>query len=95
MTGIAAAAILAAVAAGYVLGRWRPAPRLLDWAEDQRRGTVRFWLAQPILAVAVAAVWVLHPRRTAANVRSWREGQRTPPVPAYDPNWAENRKETR
>lgn len=91
MTAIAAAAILAAAVAGYALGRWRPAPRLLDWAEDQRPGTVRFWLAQPILAVAIATVSLLHPRRTRANVRTWREDQNRQPTPEYDPNWAEKR----
>jgi phosphate/sulfate permease len=94
-TTVVAAAALALLAAGYVLGRWRPAPRLLDWAEDQQRGTIRYWLAQPILAVAIAAVYLLHPRRTAANVRSWREDQRRHPAPVRDPNWAEKRKKTR
>lgn len=94
-TTIAAAAALALLAAGYALGRWRPAPRLLDWAEDQKRGTIRFWLAQTVLAVAIATVYLLHPRRTAANVRSWREDQRRHPTPVHDPNWAENRKKTR
>lgn len=91
MTALAAAAILAAAVAGYILGRWRPAPRLVDWAEDQQRGTVRFWLAQPVLAVVIATVSLLHPRRTRANVRSWREDQNRQSAPEYDPNWAEKR----
>jgi hypothetical protein len=38
-TTVVAAAALALLAAGYVLGRWRPAPRLLDEAERAREDT--------------------------------------------------------
>ncbi|MFC9736054.1 hypothetical protein ACFWG5_34585 [Streptomyces hydrogenans] len=73
------AAVVAALAAGYLLGRAHPGPRLLSWAEDHAHGGWRNpanWAAQGIFAIALAWMWTIHPRRTLANVRSWREAER-------------------
>lgn len=69
----------AAAALGYTAGRYRPGPRLLNWAEDHAHGGWRNpanWASQAVFAVALAWMWTVHPRRTLANVRSWREGLR-------------------
>ncbi|MET9436918.1 hypothetical protein [Streptomyces sp. NPDC006551] len=89
----------AALAVGYVAGRYGPGPRLLSWAEAHARGGWRNpanWAAQVIFAVALAWMWTVHPRRTLNNVRSWREAERRAAEPApqlrirrIDPNTEE------
>lgn len=72
---------VALLAAGYGLGRWRPAPRLLSWAEDAAHRSCRhpaWWAAQVVFAVALAWIWIVHPRRAAANRRSWRQDHTVP-----------------
>lgn len=89
-----AALLLAALAAGYTVGRLRPDPRLLSWAEDAAGPgwrTWKFWPAAPILLAALAWIWIVHPRRTLANVRSWREPERRVPALTFDPNWKTHR----
>lgn len=86
-------AALLALAAGYAIGRYRPGPRLLNWAEDslaRGRRHPGWWAAQVVFAVALAWAWTVHPRLTAANVRSWRE-DRIAPAPVYDPQWKDAR----
>lgn len=94
-------AAVALLAAGYVLGRWRPAPRILHWAEgrSERDHGPGWWLAQAVGVAALAWVWTVHPRRSAANRRSWREAQRERiefrgqfvAAPERDPDWAAKR----
>ncbi|MGW1463867.1 hypothetical protein ACWCPT_05865 [Streptomyces sp. NPDC002308] len=89
------AALIAAVAlaAGYGLGRWRPGPRCLNWAEDSLahgRHHPAWWAAQVVFAVALAWTWTVRPRQSAANVRAWRE-DRAVAAPDYDPNWVRHR----
>lgn len=92
MNGWALAAALAAVATvAYAIGRLRPGPRLLSWAEDQIgpwTWDLRMWLAGLIVLVAIVGLWTLHPRRTAANRRSWRDAPASGLVPRFDPDWA-------
>ncbi|WP_432008682.1 hypothetical protein [Streptomyces bacillaris] len=90
----ALAAVLAALAAGYGLGRWRPGRRLLSWAEysaGQGRHRPAWWMAQVVGLVALACIWTIHPRRSLANVRAWRAETTRTPAPAYDPQWAQRR----
>lgn len=90
---------LAILGAGYLLGRLRPGPGLLNWAEDAVTPGWRawkFWPAAPIILIALAWVWTVHPRRTLANVRAWRQ----PPPPrgpamTFDPDWAAKRQAAR
>lgn len=92
MSALLAAAV--GLAAGYLLGRYRPAPRLLSWAEDATSPgwrTWKFWPAAPIVLTALAWVWTVHPRRTLANVRAWRQDQHREPAPQYDPTWKDKR----
>lgn len=87
MTDVAIVAIVAVVAfgAGYLAARRRPLVALLGWAEDQTRDRpVRFWAAQPILAVALVAVFVTRPRRTLANIRAARAREAPVRAPAFD-----------
>jgi hypothetical protein len=78
-------ALAAAAAFGYLLGRLRPGPRLLSWAEDAAAPgwrTWKFWPAAPIILASLAFMWTVHPRRTLANVRSWRDDQHAQRSPA-------------
>jgi hypothetical protein len=84
-----------ALTVGYLVGRARPGPRLLGWAEDAAAPgwrTPRFWAAAPVILLALAWVWMVHPRRTLANRRSWRRSRGADPVPRYDPEWAARRR---
>jgi hypothetical protein len=71
---VTAVLIAAVLAAGYGLGRLRPARRAVDWAAwvnvtsrwEHRRYR---WPALAVMVVDVAA----HPIRSYRNVRSWRE----------------------
>ncbi|GAA0501167.1 hypothetical protein [Streptomyces olivaceiscleroticus] len=85
-------AVAAALVAGYVLGRYQPSPRLLRWAEGQTRGTVRYWLAQPILAVAILVLLCTRPRTTIRNWKHRNDPPHREPALTFDPNWAENRR---
>lgn len=87
-----AIAVTAALVLGYLVGRTRPGPRLLSWAEEATAPgwrTPRFWLGAPVAVAALAWVWLVHPRRTLSNVRSWRAGERLHPAPVYDPAWTD------
>ncbi|MFF5045620.1 hypothetical protein [[Kitasatospora] papulosa] len=77
MNGLLLLAVVAAAGtAGYTVGRTRPGPWLVDWAEDQitlrPARSPRYWVAVPLILCAAAAYWTLHPRRSAANVRAAR-----------------------
>jgi hypothetical protein len=91
----------AALAAGYALGRIRPAHRASDWAHwlpystpPVTRRNYRFWLAQPVYAAEIARMFVTGPRRT---VHLWRH-RNDPPPPLGPPlrvdhDWAARRAE--
>lgn len=74
--------ITAVLAAGHVLGRWRPARRASDWAwctirrRDVTRSTWRWWATQPVFAVEIALLFAARPR---ATVRAWRHRNDPPP----------------
>jgi hypothetical protein len=80
---IAAWAALAALAVGYLLGRWRPAHRASDWAHwlnyqtpRVTRRDYRWWLAQPVYVAEIAWMFLLRPRETA---HAWRHRNDPPP----------------
>lgn len=88
----ASGAVLPAI--GYAVGRARPGPRLLNWAEDAVVPGWRhpmFWPAVPVVLLALAWAWTVHPRRTLENVRSWRAEHHLEPAPVMDPNWKNRR----
>ncbi|MFD5899100.1 hypothetical protein [Streptomyces sp. NPDC060366] len=64
-----AAVILAALAAGYGLGRWQPWRRLGDWANWELRFHLDRWATRPRQAVLAALLLATDPVRTA---RAWR-----------------------
>lgn len=51
-----ALAVLAALAAGYGLGRWRPWYRLGDWTGRRVRDDGRWWLSPNRLAAALYVI---------------------------------------
>lgn len=77
--------------AGYLIRCWRPARRVVRWAQGQEAGTTAWWPAQPVLAAAVTVLFVVHPRRSVRNVRSWRQEQRVE-TPRRDPEWVAKRR---
>lgn len=93
MTAVLLAAVASAVAA-YWAGRARPGRRAMSWAEDRSYGPhgPGWWVAQMVGLAAIAWMLTAHPRRSAANRRSWREARRDP-APAYDPQWADRRRD--
>lgn len=76
-------AVLAALAAGYGLGRYRPAHRASDWAGRQRysRPTgARYWAMYAVLSTENIGWLIAHP------VRGWHAWQhRTDPPPPLSP----------
>ncbi len=87
---LTAAATLAAVLVGYVLGRLRPMQRLDGWMWDAspRRHTARWWLLETYAALMIAAhPWVI-PR--ALRVRREQRAKAAAGVAKveYDPDWA-------
>ncbi|MFE1476698.1 hypothetical protein ACFW6N_22955 [Streptomyces cyaneofuscatus] len=77
--------------AGYLIRCWRPARRVVRWAQRQEVGTAAWWPAQPVLAVAVIVMYVVHPRRSVSNARSWQQEPRVD-APQLDPEWAARRR---
>lgn len=91
--------VAAALAVGYLLGRWRPAHRASDWAAwlpysrpPVTRRHVRWWLAQVVYAAEIARMFAVAPRETA---RAWRHRHDPPPprspAPVFDRDWAAKR----
>lgn len=78
-------AALAALAAGYSLGRWRPWLRLGDWA-DWADWQVRFhldrWSSRPRQAVLFGLLLATDPART---VHAWRHRADPPQLLAPAP----------
>ncbi|WP_098007891.1 hypothetical protein [Streptomyces sp. sk226] len=80
MTGLAAA--LAALAAGYGLGRWQPWMRLGDWANWQLRFHLGRWnTTRPRQAVLFVLLLATDPINT---VQAWRH-RKDPPPPKSPP----------
>ncbi|CAM5263301.1 hypothetical protein [Streptomyces badius] len=78
----ALAAVLAALAAGYGLGRYRPWMRLGDWANWQLRFHLTRWnRTRPRQAALFALLLVTDPVNT---VRAWRH-RNDPPTPPSPP----------
>ena len=71
-----ALAVLAALAAGYGLGRYRPWLRLGDWANWQVRFRLARWNSRPREAALFALLLATAPVRT---VRAWRHRNDPPP----------------
>ncbi|TRV72564.1 hypothetical protein FKN01_29690 [Streptomyces sp. 130] len=72
-----ALAVLAALAAGYGLGRWRPWYRLGDWANWQVRFHFARWNgSRPREAALFVLLLATDPVRT---VRAWRHRNDPPP----------------
>ncbi|MGX9921768.1 hypothetical protein ACWIG4_18160 [Streptomyces sp. NPDC002248] len=73
------------LAAGYGLGRWRPAHRLDDWAVWQRFGPLTGWRRRAVWVVSSVGnlTWIAaHPRR---SVHAWRHRNDPPPPRAPAP----------
>ncbi|WP_328962943.1 hypothetical protein [Streptomyces virginiae] len=75
--------LAAAVVAGYLTGRTRPAQRASDWAARLvwRRPALtrrewRWWAAQPVYACQIAVLLATQPR---ATVHAWRTRNDPPP----------------
>lgn len=81
--------LAAAVVAGYLTGRTRPARRVSDWAERLpwrrpgfSRREWRWWVAQPVYACQIAVLLTTRPRHTIRVWREWRtRHDPRPPVP--------------
>ncbi|WP_329309365.1 hypothetical protein [Streptomyces microflavus] len=93
MTALAAA--LAALTAGYALGRYKPLHRISDWAHWHRYGKrptgPRRWAVYAVLSAEVLGWSVAHP---AQGWAAWKHRNDPPPrtpAPAYDPQWAQRR----
>lgn len=75
--------LAAALAAGYGLGRWRPARRASSWAHwltyeqpPVTRSDWRWWAAQPVYACEIGVLLATQPRRT---MHAWRHRNDPPP----------------
>lgn len=96
---LATAASLTLLAAGYALGRARPAHRASDWANWQkydsalRRRRARWWTVFVILSAENLTWLLLHPAR---GWHAWQHRNDPPPPrgPAlqFDPDWAAKRR---
>ncbi|MFF9003613.1 hypothetical protein ACF1GW_38610 [Streptomyces achromogenes] len=96
----ATAAAMGLLAAGYAVGRYRPAHRVSDWAHWQHCGTHPTGLRYAAMFIILSAenlTWMLlHPIQGA---RAWKYRNDPPPPrsPAltFDPGWAEKRRAAR
>lgn len=82
----AAAAALGLLAAGYAIGRYRPARRAFDWANwekydrSMRRHSARWWAVCTVLSMENLAWFIAHP------VQGWHAWQhRNDPPPPRSP----------
>ncbi|MGX9921766.1 hypothetical protein ACWIG4_18150 [Streptomyces sp. NPDC002248] len=71
-----AALLLAALVAGYGLGRWRPWMRFGDWANWEMRFHLDRYTTRPRQALLFAALLATDTRET---VRAWRHRHDPPP----------------
>lgn len=69
-------AVLAVLAAGYVIGRYRPAHRVSDWAHWQRYGTpptgARYWAVWAVLSAESIGWLITHPMTQQPKARPAR-----------------------
>ncbi|MDJ0460628.1 hypothetical protein [Streptomyces sp. H27-C3] len=87
------ALVLAALTAGYALGRWRPAHRASDWANWQLYGKrptgPRYWAMWTVLSTENIGWLITHPVK---GVHAWQHRKAPPPprspAPSRNPNWA-------
>lgn len=93
-------AVVAALAAGYALGRIKPAARASSWAhwlfygaDRPTRRDPRWWLAQAVFLGEISVMLVTRPRDFA---HAWRHRNDPPPprspAPKIDPDWAAKRR---
>lgn len=98
MTPLAAtAAALGLLAAGYALGRYRPAHRASDWAHWHRYGDrptgARYVAVWTILSAEAIGWLVVHPRQGWQAWKHRNDGSAgRSPAPAFDPDWAAMRR---
>ncbi|MYR09022.1 hypothetical protein GTY62_00010 [Streptomyces sp. SID724] len=86
-----ALALAVALAAGYLLGRWRPWQRLGDWAADQVRFTGAWARGGRGRQAAVVLAHVLTAPRSSRRIMRTPAADGPPPVPVRDPDWATHR----
>ncbi|MGF0163115.1 hypothetical protein ACQRET_03600 [Streptomyces koyangensis] len=68
--------LLAALLAGYGLGRWQPYTRLGDWVAWEVHLHIDRWTTRPRQLVLAALLLITDPRRT---LRAWRHRHDPPP----------------
>lgn len=77
---MSALALLATLAAGYGLGRWKPLHRASDWANWQRYGKRptghRYWAMWTVLSAENIGWLITHPVQGA---HAWRHRHDPPP----------------
>jgi hypothetical protein len=80
MTALQLVAAAACLAAGYAIGRYRPAHRVTDWANWQRYGErptgLRYAAMWTVLSADNLTWLVLHPVK---GVRAWKHRNDPPP----------------
>ncbi|MET8661381.1 hypothetical protein [Streptomyces griseus] len=86
-----ALALAVALAAGYLLGRWRPWQRLGTWAADQVRFTGAWARGGRGRQAAVVLAHILTAPRTSRRIMRTPATDGPPPVPVRDPDWAADR----
>lgn len=88
----------ALIAAGYGIGRYRPARRTTDWAHWHRYGTrpagLRYAAVWTVLSAENLGWLIAHPVKGA---RAWQHRNDPPPKAdplRFDPDWAAKRTAT-
>ncbi|MCX4482364.1 hypothetical protein OG890_00115 [Streptomyces anulatus] len=90
-----ALALAVSLAAGYLLGRWRPWQRLGNWAADQVRFTGAWARGGRGRQAAVVLAHVLTAPRTSRRIMRTTAAAAPPAAPVRDPDWATRRTPTR
>ncbi|MDK0525084.1 hypothetical protein [Streptomyces sp. ML-6] len=74
-------AVLAALIAGYGLGRWQPYGRLAEWTNWQLRFHLGRWTSRPRQATLFALLMLTDP---VGTLHAWRH-RYDPPLPKSPP----------
>ncbi|WP_406378683.1 hypothetical protein [Streptomyces sp. NBC_01618] len=82
---------VAALAAGYLLGRLRPWQRAGDWTADQVRFTGAWVRGGTGRQAVVALVHVVTAPRTSWRIMRAPATETRAPTPVRDPDWGANR----
>ncbi|MFJ3630491.1 hypothetical protein ACIPV3_29880 [Streptomyces albidoflavus] len=82
---------VAALAAGYLLGRLRPWQRLGNWAADQVRFTGPWARGGAGRQAVVVLAHAVTAPRTSWRVLHAPDTETRAPTPVRDPDWAANR----